>query len=390
MSVLRILGLLVLAIVLSLALVFVARAPEPPPAASESARRLAPGPLPVGSADYTFVDRSRPTAANGDFAGAPQRTLEATLWYPDGDSGRHPLLVYSHGFMSWRTENAPLAELLASHGYVVVAVDFPLTTLRAPGGPNAADVVNQPGDLSFVMDEMLGWDEAERPFDGSIDPERIGTLGVSLGGLTTILVTYHPRLRDPRIRAALSIAGIAEFFDERFYANAAPPFLMLAGSADALVAYETNALPIPRRVALGALLTIENGTHTGFTAISDRFPNRLLSQPDGIGCLVLNRNLDSSSDARADSFALIGGPEDGLVFNGEWERPCKDGLPDAPLSPGRQLMITRLAALAFFGSQLAPDPAERAAHATFLRETLAKDFPEARYEDAQLGSEAVL
>jgi len=384
MRILRIAGAVVLGLIAVLGITFVLAAPEPPPAGSKSAALLAPGVHPVGITDHTFVDRSRPTAANGDFAGAPQRTLEATLWYPKGDAGPHPLLVYSHGFMSWRTEHAALAEQLASHGYVVASVDFPLTNLRAPGGPNATDVIHQPGDLSFVIDQMLEWTGPDRPFDGTIDPDRIGALGVSLGGLTTILVTYHPKVRDERIAASLSIAGLAAFFDERFYANADIPFLMLAGSEDALVSYETNARPILDRVAGSALLTIEDGTHTGFTAVSDAFPNRLLSQPDFMGCYMLNRNLDQSDDGQTERFAHLGGPEDGVVLSEPPERPCAHGLPDAPLSPGRQLMITRVTALAFFETHFAAQPAERAAYAAFLRRTIGQDFPEVRYEEAAL------
>ncbi|MDG2305559.1 MAG: hypothetical protein P8R42_13130 [Candidatus Binatia bacterium] len=376
---LRVLGLLTGALALGLAVAFLVMGPEPPPDGSESAERLAPGPFRVGSSDHVFVDEARPTAANGDFAGAPNRTLEATLWYPEDATGPHALLVYSHGFMSWRTEHAALAELAASHGYVVVSVDFPLTNLSAPGGPNATDVVNQPGDLSFVIDEMLGWGPGERPFEGGIDPERIGTLGVSLGGLTTILVTYHPRLRDPRIRASLSIAGLASFFDERFFAHADPPFLMLAGTADALVPYETNAEPIPRLVSNAALLSVGNGTHTGFVAASDRFPNRLIPQPDAMGCFMLRRNLDPEAEPPEGYFASLGDPEDGVI-SGSRPPPCASGLPDAPLAPGRQLMITRLAALAFFGSHFASDAEERAAHGRYLRDGLANDFPETRYE----------
>ena len=42
-------------------------------------------------------------------------------------------------------------------------------------------------------------------------------------------------------------------------------------------------------------------------------------------------------------------------------------------------MITRLAALAFFESRFAKDTAARTAYDTFLRETLAHDFPEATF-----------
>jgi predicted dienelactone hydrolase len=383
MQIVRILGVLVLALAVFLAGAFFASAPQPPPAGSESARRLAMGPLPVASLDRAFVDRSRPTDANGDFAGAPERTLEATLWYPEGQPGPHPLLVYSHGFMSMRSENVPLAELLASHGYVVVSMDYPLTNRRAPGGPNVADAVNQPGDVRFVIDQILGWSESERPFAGSIDAERIGALGLSLGGLTTTLVTFHPRLRDPRIRAALSIAGPGALFDERFFATADVPFLMIAGTADAMVDYATNARPIPQKIASGGLLTIENASHAGFAAFADMFPLRLLDNPDSIGCWALMGNLEARRSENP--FAKLGGAEDGVVLDAAAPLPCAQGAPDEALAAGRQLMIARLAALAFFESQFARDPAERASQASFLTETLPREFPEAHYQGAGAG-----
>ncbi|HVN40179.1 MAG TPA: hypothetical protein VMW19_18615 [Myxococcota bacterium] len=374
----RIFAALVIALAASLAVAYRASAPTPPPAGSESARRLAPGPLPVASVDRTLVDHSRATNANGDFAGAPERTLEATLWYPQGAAGPHPLLVYSHGFMSRRSENVPLAELLASHGYVVVSMDYPLTNGGAPGGPTVADAVNQPGDVRFAIDQILGWGEAERPFAGEIDADRIGALGLSLGGLTTELVSFHPRLRDPRIRAALSIAGPAAFFDERFFATADLPFLMVAGTGDAMVDFERNAATIPRKVVHGGLLAIQNASHAGFAAISDGFPLRLLDNPDSLGCFALSRNLEQRKVENP--FGGLGGPEDGVVFGDRPPLPCQHGVPDRALAPGRQQMITRLAALAFFESVFSPDPGARAANDGYLRETLSRDWPEARYE----------
>jgi predicted dienelactone hydrolase len=380
MKIARILGVLLLALAALLAAAFFARAPEPPAAGSESARRLAAGPLPVASVDRTFVDRSRPTDANGDFPGAPERTLGGTLWYPAGQAGSHPLLVYSHGFMSMRRENVPLAELFASHGYVVVSVDYPLTNGSAPGGPFVGDVVNQPGDVSFVIDQVLALADAERPFAGSIDTERIGALGLSLGGLTTTLASFHARLRDPRIRAAVSIAGPASMFDRRFFAGATLPFLMIAGTADAIVAYDTNAAPIPGKVAQGGLLTIDGASHAGFAAFADMFPLRLVGNPDAIGCYALVGNLEARG--RENPFEALGGPEDGVLFDSDAPLPCANGAPDDAVPAGRQLMITRAATLAFFESWFAQDPAERAAQGSFLAETLARDFPEAHYQPA--------
>lgn len=387
MKTVRILAGVAAALALLLAGAFFASAPEPMPAASESARRLAPGPHAVASAERTFVDRTRPTEANGDFTGAPERTLAATLWYPAGAPGPHPLLVYSHGFMSMRSENVPLAELLASHGYVVVSVDYPLTNGRAPGGASLADLVNQPGDVSFVIDQVLGWPEGERPFAGGIDAARIGALGLSLGGLTTTLVSFHPRLRDPRLRAAVSIAGPGALFDARFFANAKVPFLMIAGTADAMVEYGSNAASLPGKLAQGGLLTIEGASHAGFAAIADAFPLRLLGNPDALGCWALMRRLDARGAEHP--FVKLGGAAEGLLLDAPGPLPCAGSAPVEALTAGRQLSITRLAALAFFGSQFAEDPAERAAHDTFLAETLARELPEARYQRAGAAEGAV-
>ncbi len=367
---------LALALAAVLAVAFACRAPAPPAAGSESARRLAPGPHPVAKSDTTFVDASRPTDANADYEGAGERTLTATLWYPAGDAGTHPLLVYSHGFMSMRGENPPLAELLAGHGYVVVSVDYPLTNGSAPGGPNVHDVVNQPGDVRFVIDRVLAWAPGERPFAGEIDRERIGVIGLSLGGLTTTLVTFHPRLRDPRIAAAVSIAGPAEMFSPAFFASADVPFLMIAGTLDAMIPYASNAAPTPGKVRRGGLVTIEGASHAGFAAFADGFPLRLLANPDRLGCFALTRSL---ARTQGNPFDGLGGEAEGIVLDPSVPLPCHDGAPAAALAAGRQLMITRLAALAFFESRFAKDSAARAAHEAFLRETLAHDFPEASF-----------
>ena len=374
-----ILGLAVFAAAVAAAVLAVGcawKAVAPPAADSDSARRLAPGPHRVATFDTVFVDASRPTDANGDFAGAPARTLPATLWYPEGTAAAHPLLVYSHGFMSMRSENVPLAALLASHGYVVVAVDYPLTNLRAPGGPTVRDAVNQPDDVRFVIDRVLAWKPGERPFDGEIDRERIGAVGLSLGGLTTTLATFHPRLRDPRIAAAVSIAGPAAMFSPAFFATADVPFLMIAGTGDAIIAYESNAAPIPRMVRSGGLISIEGASHAGFSEFANRFPLRLLANPDSIGCYALTRNLQTPIEQ---PFEKLGGEAEGILLDPNEPPPCRDGTPASALAAGRQLMIMRLATLAFFESRFAKDTAVRAAYDAFLRETLARDFPEARF-----------
>ena len=263
MRVLQILLGLISMLALGIVAAYLISAPAGPARGSASDLRLRSGPHAVRSQGHTLVDSSRATQANGDYAGAESRTLETTLWFPEDAGGAHPLVVYSHGFMSMRSEAARYAEHLAGHGLVVISADYPLTNFRAPGGPNIRDLASQPGDVAFLIDSVTGWTEGQ-PFRGTIDAERIGVAGLSLGGLTSTLAAFHPTLRDPRISAAVSIAGPSAMFTRRFFETADVPFLMIAGDVDEIVDYASNAAPLPMKLAHGgALLTLAGGTHTG-------------------------------------------------------------------------------------------------------------------------------
>jgi predicted dienelactone hydrolase len=351
-------------------------APKGPAPESSSARLLAPGPHPVAKHDFTFVDESRATPAHRDFEGATGRTLVSSVWYPKDADGRHPLVIYSHGFMSTRTGGAYLAEHLASHGYVVLSADFPATNFNAPGGPNVADAARQPADVSFLIDSILALDGDKKPFQGDVDPERIGVMGLSLGGLTTTLATFHPELRDPRIRAAVSIAGPGSLFTESFFRTADVPFLMVAGTGDAMVDYESNALVIPRRAPTGALVSIENGSHTGFADIADPL-FRFADHPDSFGCGALMENIEPVRGQNP--FPGLGGAENGIVLDEDAPLPCTGAPLSNALHPGRQHMITLLAVSDFFQSVFGDDGATREAAARHLQMELARDFPEASF-----------
>jgi predicted dienelactone hydrolase len=379
MRISRALAALVALAALGLFAAYLMAAPAGPPAGSESALRLRGGPHAVGKLERTFVDAERPTRANGDYAGAPTRTLEGTLWFPLDDAAPHPLVVYSHGFMSMRSEASRYAEQLASHGMLVVAVDYPLTNFNAPGGPDIADAASQPLDVSFVIDQLLGLGAEQRPFRGEIDTARIGAAGLSLGGLTTTLAAFHPVLRDPRISAAVSIAGPSAMFTDTFFANARLPFLMIAGDADAIVDYAANAAPLPGKLVHGgALLTLAGGSHTGFSPMSDGVM-RAFGNPDRIGCFALSRTLHI--EPRESPFADLGRPDQGILAAGDLPLPCAKGAPERALAAGRQLMITTLALHAFFESHWASDLDERARAAAYLAEGIARDFPEASFAE---------
>lgn len=350
--------------------------PAPLPAGSDSARRLAPGPLPVTRLPLEVVDRERDTPANGGFAGAPVRRLEGHLWYPDR-GGPYPLVVHVHGFTSRHDSGAYLAEHLASHGFVVAAVDHPLTHLFAPGGPRVADVINQPGDVSFLIDRLLARSaDAGDPLAALIDGGRIGVMGISLGGLTTTLATFHPALRDPRIDAAISIAGPTVFLTSRFFADVDTPFLMVAGDADALVPWEHHARPIPRKVPAGRLVTLREASHTGFAGATAWL--RWLRNPDALGCWMVQRNIEPGEEERWG--ALLGTAAQGIDRAAENHLCERERLP-ATMNVLRQQRLTRLVVRAFFEGELAAMPATRRAAQRFLRETLPREVAALDYRD---------
>jgi predicted dienelactone hydrolase len=377
MRVVKILLALVALFAISVFAYWAKLAPKPPPAVSASAARLEPGPFEMATVDRTLVDRARATPAHGDFPGAATRTLEATLYFPKDAPGPHPLVVYSHGFMSMRAEAERYARDLASDGTLVIAADYPATNFRAPGGPNISDAANQPGDVTFLIDAAIEWAASEPGFGGSVDARRIGAAGLSLGGFTSTAAAFHPTLRDPRIVAAVSIAGPSAQFTPRFFESGRAPLLMIAGDADAIVDYAAHAAPLPDKLVHGgALLTLAGGSHAGFAPMADG-AMRLFANPDRLGCWALSRTLKVPRGENP--FAGLGGAEQGIAEASELALPCAREAPAKALAPGRQIMVTTLALRAFFESVWADAPKKRDESARFLAEILPRDFPEASY-----------
>ncbi len=364
---------LVTAALLLLAIVYVVTGPESPPSGSASAAVLAAGDHGVGKAELTLVDAERATPENGTYPGADSRTLVTSLWYPDeAVDGGSPLVIYSHGFMSNRTEGEYLAEALARQGYVVAAPDFPLSNGSAPGGPNASDVVNQPGDVSFLIDTLTDLPDDGKPFPGTVDRSRIGVAGLSLGGLTSTLVGYHPRFHDARVRSVISIAGPAGMFTRRFFLTRAAPFLMIAGTEDAVVDFETHAAIFPQRAPQSTLVAIRGGTHIAFAGIAEP-AMRFAGHPDSVACDALQAG--GPPEDGENPFAGLGDLTDGVNPDRTQLTICANPLGE-PMHPGRQQMITQVAVVSFFASQFAEPAEARKAARAVLNEDLARDFPE--------------
>lgn len=366
-------ALAVLVVVLGL-VAYIATGAQGPAADSPSAAWLEPGPYAVATQELLLVDSTRPTARNRDVPEKPDRRFPSTLWYPDDFNGPYPLIVHSHGIVSNRTELAYLAEALASRGYVVIATDYPLTNGATQGGANADDVVNQPADISFLIDSVIGLTGEDKPFPGTIDQSRIGLTGFSLGGLTTYLTTYHPRWRDPRIAAAVAIAGPSAIFAPQFFRTTNIPFLAIAGTSDALIEHRRHAADIPTRASNASLVTIEGGSHLGFVGMADPM-FRFSDNPDSLGCAAVMAVLGDDPNA---TFLTLGSPEEGVDPQRDLPGICDYGYGETT-HPGRQHMITQIAAVSFLESVFNPDARQREAAREQLQVALAADFEEASF-----------
>lgn len=362
--------LLGLVAVLVIAAVYIFNPVLPTPEGQQSAALYQPGTLGVARESLDLTDTSRPTQPNGDFDGSPERRLEGYLWYPEArDEAPYPLVVYSHGFMSSVAEAEYVVDFLVPKGYVVAAVDYPLSHGGAPGGPTVTDVINQAGDVSFVIDAMLARNgDAEDSLQGLIDPSRIAAVGLSLGGMTTQLAAYHREERDPRISAAVSIAGPSAMLESAFFRTTDIPFMMIAGSGDAIVPYEANAAPIPRKVDNSLLMTLDRGSHTGFTSVASTFM-RWFDHPDELVCPMLVDDLEGEG-GRSEPM-LEPDPAAGVSASGS--ESCAMESFGRAMRPGEQQMLTRLALYAFLEKAFAGDPERRRQMENYLSRGFAEE-----------------
>jgi dienelactone hydrolase len=243
-----------------------------------SAPVAARGSYAVGRRTHTFVDSSRPTAANGMYPGAPERTLLTTIWYPatgparddaapvadapsDTEHGPYPLILMSHGYLARGVIYEKVAKQWASAGYVVAAPDYPLSNTNAPGRPVVTDTKNQPADASFVIDQVIAGDD--ELLGGIVDRDRIGAAGHSLGAITTFGLAYSDCCRDDRIDAAIAMAGATILVDapSHYFNDTTTPLLSVHGDADRTVPYRLGESAWERANPPKLLVTFAGGQH---------------------------------------------------------------------------------------------------------------------------------
>ncbi len=329
---------------------WLANSPQDLAAQSQSKIRLDQARFSVETLSIEISDQSRATPALGEYGGDDKRTLKGTVWFPKGEHKDLPLIVYSHGFSGFHKENSRLANYLAANGYVVASVDFPLSGRETLAEiPQLLDIANQPGDVSSVIDHVLSLNsKSGNALYGKVSPDSIGAMGLSLGGLTTALVSYHPDYKDSRIKAAVMMAPPLETFSDQFYAtNGELNSLTISGSFDRVVPEQSNAIEVMPRNRNGWFLSFEKGTHLGFADVGDFL--RWTENPDNLGCALMARVLDKQE--LPDRWSKVISNTDGVIRDIEVAPPCPD-LPGEAMNGLEQLRLSRIAVGAFFDAHL--------------------------------------
>jgi len=142
---------------------------------------------------------------------------QAAVRNAEAHPGAYPLIAFSHSSGGHRRQATFLCTHLASHGYIVVAVDHTGNTTRdaaalarlvAAGHDTPVQretrvqewIAARVPDLCCLLDHLLSGAAGE--MGACIDPHRIGIAGHSFGGWAALAV---PAV-DGRIRAVLALA----------------------------------------------------------------------------------------------------------------------------------------------------------------------------------------
>lgn len=209
--------------------------PSPRPTPTPTVR------LPVGTIGRYGVADQKLTLVERTPAG--RRVLHTVVRYPVIPAGAagtgtlakglFPLVVFAPGYLQCDGNYSPLLRTWASAGYVVAGVNFPRTNCNV-SHPDESDLVNQPGDMAYVIRRMLKISgQQHQKLSGLVNPADIAVAGQSDGGDTVAALVGNTCCLDHQVVAAIVLAG-AEWqpMGGSYFSGPAPPILFVQGSAD--------------------------------------------------------------------------------------------------------------------------------------------------------------
>jgi len=282
------------------------------------------GDLPVGVREMTLTNPDQVDVVNTGAEGAVaryDRPLTVEVWYPaaagtapggtydavlrDGETtvtlvgqavrdaqvadGTYPLVIVSHGYPGNRWLMSPLAENIASKGYVVASIDHTDSTYSDQSAFGST-LVNRPWDQRFVIDQLAALDD---DLGAITDAQNAAVVGYSMGGYGALIyagagvtkasteytwgapqgllernmvgTSTHAAIADDRVKAFVAFGPWGNntgFWDAEGLSGIETPLMLIAGGVDDVSIYEAirgifdSAVNTTRHI-----LTFESANH---------------------------------------------------------------------------------------------------------------------------------
>jgi len=229
-------------------------------------------PWKIARATRIYTDSARSTPPRGTVPAHFGRILRTVIRWPVTRAGslapgRHPLVVFAHGYAVESSTYSRLLDDLAAAGIIVAAPEFPGESAALAGPPNESDLVNEPCDLEFLAMSL----EREPPVGlaGALAHAPLVFAGHSDGATAAASAGYSTN----NCRGPIPVAVVALSSDDivvKADASGSSPALLAATGTDD----EVNPVGNTEKLWLHAprpawFLTVQGGSHLG-TFTTDR------------------------------------------------------------------------------------------------------------------------
>lgn len=225
-------------------------------------------------------------------AAPKQRQAHVEIWLPpefQSTEQKWPLLIFSHGFGGCARQSNFLMQYLADHGYIVIAPDhvdarcnrglggggllqsfrsntrdWPEKPFRTPDAWTDKTESDRRDDVLFALSSMLD----DRQYKNYVDLDKMGLIGHSLGGYTTLgLAGAWPSWKDKRFKAVLALSPyLAPYIVSRTIGKISVPVMYQGATNDMLdITTDVRKQAYPKTKAPKYFIELSGADHFAWT-----------------------------------------------------------------------------------------------------------------------------